>query len=93
MILFYNNQTGQIFATLSGRVHDEKQLNMHVDNGIGVGNIGKYIIGWIKDINGQKIEYNMDKFDLLQRFEDTTPESPLDYKIDINTGELIKIDK
>lgn len=87
MILFFSKKTGEIFATIDGRVHDEKQLECYVDNGIGKENIGKYIIGWIENENG-KIEYNMDKFDILQRFEDITPESPLDYKIENNN--LIK---
>ena len=83
MILFYSKKTGEIFATIDGRVHDEKQLNCYVDNGIGKENIGKLIIGWIEK-DGQKIESNMDKFRILQRFEDITPESPLDYKIKDN---------
>ena len=89
MILFYDKRDGNIFGTIDGRVHDEKQLNCHVDNGIGKENIGKYIIGWIEK-DGKKIEYNMDKFELLQKFEDITPESPLDYKIDVDSGEIIK---
>lgn len=89
MILFYNKNNGEIFATIDGRVHDEKKLNCSADNGIGLENISRYIIGWIEK-DGVKIEYNMDKFDLLQKFEDTTPESPLDYKVDIETGNLIK---
>lgn len=36
----------------------------------------------------KKIEHNLDKFDILQRFEDTTPENPFDYKIENNN--LIK---
>lgn len=78
MILFYKKETGDIFATIDGRVHDEKQLNCYIKD--GKDEVGKYIIGWIEK-DGQKIEYNMDKFELLQRFEDITPESPLDYKI------------
>jgi len=92
MILFYNKQTGKVFATIDGRVHDEKHLNNYVDNGIGKENIGKYIIGWIEK-DGQKMEYNMDKFELLKKFEDITPESPLDYRVDMETGNLVKIDK
>ena len=89
MILFYDKRDGNIFGTIDGRVHDERQLNCHVDNGIGEENTGRYIIGWIEK-GDSKIEYNMDKFEILQRFEDRTPESPLDYKVDIETGNLIK---
>ena len=92
MILFYDKTTGDIFATMDGRVHDEKQLNCYIDNGIGKENIGKYIIGWI-DKNGKKMEYNLDKFELLQEFESISPVSPLDYKVNIETGNLIKMDK
>lgn len=88
MIIFYSKTTGEIFATIDGRVHDEKQLNCYVDNGIGDENIGKYIIGWIEK-DGKRMEYNIDKFELLQKFEDITPESPLDYKIDLDSGNLI----
>jgi ABC-type transport system involved in cytochrome c biogenesis ATPase subunit len=89
MILFYNKQNGEIFATIDGRVHDEKQLKCYVNNGIGEENIGRYIIGWIENKTGKQ-EYNMDKFEILQRFEDITLESPLDYKVDIDAGNLIK---
>ena len=78
MILFFDKKTGDIFATIDGRVHDEKQLKCYITD--GKREVGKYIIGWIENKNG-KIEYNMDKFELLQKFEDITPESPLDYKI------------
>lgn len=92
MIIFYNNKTGKIFATIDGRVHREDQLNMYaipeVDN---KEDIGKYIIGWIANKEGQKIAYNLDKMDLLKEFESITPTSPLDYKMDVETGELIKV--
>ena len=89
MIIFYDKRNGQIFATIDGRVHSEEQLGNYADNGIGKENIGKYVIGWISK-GGEKIESNMDKFEILQIFEDATPESPLDYKIDIETNNLIK---
>lgn len=85
MILFYNKETGKVFATIDGRVHDEKQLNCFiVDDNMKKEEIGKYIIGWIEKFNGEeteKIGYNLDQFKILERFEDITPESPLDYKI------------
>jgi len=90
MIIFYDKRTGNIFAAQDGRVHDEKQLECYVDNGIGKENIGKYIIGWIENKTG-KMEYNMDKFELLQRFEDITPFNPLDCKI--VDGQIISPDQ
>jgi hypothetical protein len=84
MIIFYNRENGAIVSYIDGRVHDEKQLNILINNGM---DLGKYIIGWIQK-GSEKIECNMDKFELLQKFEDKTPESPLDYKIDIS-GNLI----
>jgi len=87
MILFYQKKTGKIFATMDGRVHDEKQLNCFiVDDQIDKEEIGKYIIGWIQKYNEKeketdKIGYNLDQFKILEKFEDITPESPLDYKI------------
>jgi len=92
MILFYKKDSGEIFATIDGRVHSEEQLVCRISDGASDENIGKYIIGWIESKNG-KIEYNMDKFELLQEFEAITPTSPLDYKVDIQTGNLIKIIK
>lgn len=86
MILFYNKKNGEIFATIDGRVHDEKQLNCYVDNGIGKNNIGKFVIGWIEK-KGRKIEYNMDKFDIMKKFEDVSDVSPLDYKI--KNGDIV----
>jgi len=78
MILFYLKKTGEIFATIDGRVHNEKALTCYINNGSG--EVGKYIIGWIEKDN-KKMEYNLDKFKILQRFEDNTPFSPLDCKI------------
>ena len=92
MILFYEKETGKIFGTIDGRVHQEEQLKMYSDSGVGKENIGKYIIGWIEK-DGQKMEYNMDKFDLLKKFEDVSDESPLDYEIDIEKNELVKKEK
>lgn len=78
MILFYNKEDGKIFGTIDGRVHDEHQLTCYINNGIGEENIGKHIIGWIEK-EGKRMEYNMDEFELLQKFEDISKESPLDY--------------
>lgn len=116
MILFYNKDNGEIFATIDGRIHDRRQMAVSVDNGIE--NVGKFIIGWeetdeledyeevveklVEVENGlfkkvkvkekrqrfKKIEHNLDKFELLQRFEDETPENPMDYKVENNN--LIK---
>ena len=101
MILFYSKeevkndkgevirQAGEIFATIDGRVHGEQHLQCSVNHGIPPENIGKYIIGWIESKNS-RIAYNTDKFELLQEFESISTVSPLDYKIDVETGELIK---
>lgn len=81
--------SGGIFATIDGRVHGEQQLQCSVNPGIQEENIGKYVIGWIENKEG-RVSCNLDKFELLQKFEDITPESPLDYKVDVETGILIK---
>lgn len=88
MILFYDKSNGEIIATLDGRLHGAEQLNMSVSNDPKM-EVGKFIIGWIEK-EGKKIAYNLDKMDILQRFEDITPESPLDYKIDTQHALLIK---
>lgn len=36
------------------------------------------------------IEHNLDKFQLLQKFEDDSPVNPMDYKIDLKKMTLIK---
>lgn len=89
MILFHDKRTGNIFATIDGRVHNEAQLMCFVNNGIPEEHIGKYIIGWVEK-EGKRMEYNMDKFELLQEFESISPVSPLDFRVDLETGELIK---
>ena len=90
MVIFYNNKTGEIFATIDGRVHTKKDLECYVmGDKMKPEDIGKHIIGWI-DGDGSKIEYNMDEFPLLQEFESISQTSPLDYKVDIDTGKLIK---
>ena len=80
MILFFNKKTGDIIGTIDGRVHDEAQQKMLIDNGIGKENIGKYIIGWTIE-NKKKVPHHMEKFELLKRFEDNTPENALKYKV------------
>lgn len=89
MILFYTKTDGRIFAVIDGRVHGEQHLRCSVNPGIQEENIGKYIIGWIEK-GSERLAYNLDKFELLQKFEDITPESPLDYKVNVETGELVK---
>lgn len=91
MIIFYNKKTGDIFGTIDGRVHPESQLNMYAKREQETEEeVGKYIIGAIKN-KEKTIEYNMDKMDLLKKFEDISSESPLDYKI--KDGQIIKISK
>jgi hypothetical protein len=92
MILFYNKKNGEIFGTIDGRVHNEEQLKMYVSNDKDM-EIGKYVIGFLEGKDGKRMGQNLDKMELLEKFEDITPESPLDYKIDIESGGIIKIKK
>ena len=78
MILFFKKDTGEVFSTIGGRVHNEQQMKCGISDGTPKKNIGKFIIGW-EEKNGEKIEHNMDNFESLLQFEDK--ESPLDYKI------------
>jgi len=90
MILFFDKKTGRIFGTINGRVHDEEQMKMQISsNDVSDKDTGKYVIGWTRE-NDVNTEHNMDKFDILKKFESNTPENPLDYKIDIETNNLIK---
>ena len=87
MIIFFDKRNGKIFSTVDGRVHDKLQEKSSVDCGIGEENIGKIIIGWT-EMDGRKVEHNMDEFKLLQKFEDNTSVSPYDYKV--IEGKIIK---
>lgn len=89
MILFFKKDNGEIFSAIDGRIHGEQHLECSVNPGIEPENIGKYIIGWIEK-GSERLAYNLDKFELLQKFEDITTESPLDYKVNVETGELVK---
>lgn len=89
MILFYNKKTGKIFGSVNGRVHDNGQMKMEISDGSPKEDIGKFIIGWIEK-DGKMVESNMEKFEIMQRFEADIPENPLDYKIDVETNNLIK---
>ncbi len=103
MILFYTKKditddagnvlrkTGDIFATIDGRVHGIEQLNSFVNDGMDEKNIGKYIIGWVEN-GGARMAYNIDKFELMQEFESVSPVSPLDFRVDIESGELRRKD-
>lgn len=103
MILFYTKKdvtndagivlrrAGDVFATIDGRVHGIEQLNSFVNDGMDERNIGKYIIGWIEN-GGERMAYNIDKFDLMQEFESVSPVSPLDFRVDIESGQLLKRD-
>jgi len=89
MILFYKKDTGKVFSVVDGRVHDEFALQCKISDGTPEENIGKYVIGWIQK-GKDSIDYNLDKIDILKEFESISPVSPLDYSIDIETGNLIK---
>lgn len=87
MILFYSKITGDIVAAIDGRVHSEKQLNCYVKSSDG--KTGKMVIGWIKK-DGQKIICNEDKFEIMKEFESISSTSPLEYKVNLETGDLEK---
>jgi hypothetical protein len=89
MILFYKKDTGKIFAVVDGRVHDEFALQCRIDDGTPQQDIGKYVIGWIQK-GEDSIDYNLDKMALLEEFESVSSTSPLEYIVDIQTGNLIK---
>lgn len=122
MILFFKKKTGKVFATIDGRVHDQKAMACSIDD--GTKDVGKYIIGWeetgetkevIKEVRKfvevrnnlfekqikkvkvketVKKEHNLDKFKILQRFEDKTDFNPLkdvlikNNKLVINNGKI-----
>ena len=86
MIIFYKKSTGKKISTIDGRVHDETHLNCSVDDGSGE-EIEKYVLGWSEE-KGQKKTHNLHKFELLRRFEDLTPFSPMNCKIE--NGELVE---
>lgn len=100
MILFYTKKdvvddagvvlrkAGDVFATIDGRVHGEQHLKCSVNPGLSEDNIGKYIIGWIEN-GGERMAYNIDKFELMQEFESASPVSPLDFRVDIESGQLL----
>lgn len=93
MILFYNKKTGDIFATIDGRVHNEDHLKCYVNNGdLKDEEIGRYIIGYMEN-KSKKIASNMHKISQVESWEDITPDSPLDYSIDCEKNELKKIKK
>ena len=46
-----------------------------------------------KELRNRRIEHNIDKFGIMQEIEDRTPVNAFDYKVDLNTGNLIKMDK
>jgi hypothetical protein len=45
MIIFYNKKTGEIFGTISGRVHDEDQIKnaMMKPENVDVEDVGKWV--------------------------------------------------
>ena len=91
MILFYKKNTGEVFGTIDGRVHGEANLNAFISPGLHPDEIGKFIIGWVEK-DGKRMGYNLDKFELLQEFESVSPVSPLDFKVDLESGNLLKKD-
>jgi len=90
VILFFNKKTGKVFATVDGRVHSEQQMKCEISDGTPKKDVGKMIIGW-EEKKGKKIEHNMDKFELLKKFEDTSPVNPLVCKI--IDGQIIEPDQ
>ncbi len=62
MILFYNKKTGNVFATVDGRVHDEKQMKMIISDGTPKKDIGKFVIGWEETKESKEVEIEKENF-------------------------------
>lgn len=88
MILFYNKETGAIVATVDGRVHNEADMAMEINDSSIEGDIGKFVIGTEK--RGEESFYRHSEcLNLLKRFEDDLDrESPLMYIV--KEGKLVK---
>ncbi len=86
MIIFYNKTTGNIFATIDGRMHTTAVIDcMITDSSVNEKDVDKIVIGFEKLDGGKTKEHNMDMFDMVQKFEnDKRPEHPLKYKVDKN---------
>lgn len=71
--------------------NEVEDYEVEVEKMVGV---GKGLFKKVKEKQilqrNKMIPHNEDKFDILQKFEDETPENPMDYKIDIATNNLIK---
>jgi hypothetical protein len=57
MILFYDN-TGKVYATIEGRVHDKEQIKNTVDAGNGV---NTFIIGWEETEETEMVEQETER--------------------------------
>ena len=91
MIIFYDKKTGEVFATIDGRVHDQKTMECTItDDSHDKKNTEKMVIGW-EEKGKEKIEHNLDHFEILQDIEDdTTPTKIYDFKIDHKLKKLIR---
>jgi hypothetical protein len=91
MVIFYDKKTGEIYATIDGRVHDEKTIECTItDSTRKEKDIGKMVIGW-EEKGKEKIEHNLDHFEILQDIEDDkTPTRVSDFKVKNNKLEIMK---
>ena len=97
MIFFYSKKInkekkinkGDIFGVIDGRVHNKEQLKCFINIGLKDDDIGRYIIGHIVDGNN-RVAYNLDKIKILENIESVSEESPLNYRVDVEKGKLVK---
>jgi len=88
MIFFYNKTTGDIQATIEGRIHDKHQLNMWIgDRAIS----GRIVVQWKKSENGEYFPIHKQK-DLFVEI-DNDPTTLKKYRVDIKDKLLVSIEK
>jgi len=67
MILFYNKKTGNVFATIDGRVHNKEQMKCNIDDGTPKKDIGKLIIGWEETGKYKEVEEEVEELKEIKK--------------------------
>jgi len=87
MIIFYSKTTGKIVGNIEGRIHGDEHLNMWMGD---KDKTDRIVVNWTKS-EGQ-FSPDVQSEDQLEIYKslDKNPMSIYDYKIDINTKNLVK---
>jgi hypothetical protein len=80
MIIFYNKNSGDIIATIDGRIHSRDELNMTIGDPRERRDIERIVVQWRMQASSAQFEPDHEQKDLMIHL-DKTPSDIYKYKV------------